>query len=659
MKADPATKPLLESFIREVLPRDRDDYGKAFAQDVEQLAPDLSEAFLAAAAEAAHYGVSNATGAILHGALKDLDGFEAVVDVAVDVLDPAHAGGQRGSATWLAIVNEEYSDDYAEHLADNDSGYTAREFLEAYTGAIRRSRGWQALAQHRHIARLRWYWFRALRNGEKPKPRPEEIAGAFATGYGTNDEDDLWPLLETHWDPRFRSPLKDRTIAGHASKDVRVAALSCLVACATDDIADIVDRLVRDDGRSRLVQLALDLANLHKRSQSIEAKDAVAAVKVAMTALPSPYSDISGAALTLEADGVPSLGSGGRQLLTSIAPADEELRCFRVLLDKHVELPIENDVRWILEHSDDSDAAVTAIEAAIRHEMGPEIQAALTHRFAHVSAQALEAVASSLSAPLPAHILSLVSIRGSPMRKVLVALLDRMPHADHLPTLVELAKDTWSKHTSYERENQDYPIAQAAVIAIAKLGPLSASVAQELLDVATESDDPRLRAGLLKELVRLGDKDMQDRMFDLAILPGRLAIRRAAANALVVASDALPHEFVTRIVPDLLISRMEAVASRLVVLLSLRGDMASIDAAAQRLATSAERRVFLVLMIWMLNGRDPSAADRVAKLLPRGHIASAWALGTHTGIVADNALDDLGSPAAVAQVLPHLKPAKP
>jgi hypothetical protein len=104
---------------------------------------------------------------------------------------------------------------------------------------------------------------------------------------------------------------------------------------------------------------------------------------------------------------------------------------------------------------------------------------------------------------------------------------------------------------------------------------------------------------------------------------------------------------------------MEAVASRLVVLLSLRGDMASIDAAAQRLATSAERRVFLVLMIWMLNGRDPSAADRVAKLLPRGHIASAWALGTHTGIVADNALDDLGSPAAVAQVLPHLKPAKP
>ncbi|WP_143149108.1 hypothetical protein [Hyphomicrobium sp. CS1BSMeth3] len=658
IKADPATKPLLESFIREVLPSDRHNYGKAFAQDVERLAPNLSAAFLAAAAEAAHYGVSNATEAILHGALKDLDGFEAVVDVAVDVLDPAHGDGQRGSETWLAIVNEEYSDDYAEHLAD-DSGYTAREYLKAYAGAIRRRRGWQALAQHRHIARLRWYWFRALRNGEKPKPLPEEIAGAFASGYGTNDEDDLWPLLEKHWDPQFRSPLKDRTIAGHASKDIRLAALSCLVACATDDIADIVDRFVRDDSRSRLVQLALDLASLLKRSQGMEAHGAVAAVKVAMTTLPSPYSDISGAALTLEANGVPSLGSEGRQLLASIAPVDEELRCFRVLLDKHLELPIEDDVRWILEHSDDRDAAVTAIEAAIRHEMGPEIQAALTHRFAHVSARALEAVATSLSAPLPAHILSLVNIKGSPMRKVLVALLDRMPHVDHLPTLVEMAKDTWSRHASYEHENQHYPIAQAAVNALAKIGPLPAPVAQALLHVATESDDPRLRAGLLTELVRFGGRDMQDRILDLALLPGRLAIRRAAANALVVVSDALPHELVARIIPDLLISRTESVASMLAVLLSLRGDMMSVDAAAQRLSTSAERRVFLVLMIWKLNGRDPSAAGRVAKFLPRGHIAAAWALGAHTGIVANDALDDLGSPAAVAQVLPHLKPAKP
>ncbi|WP_297485957.1 hypothetical protein [Ferrovum sp.] len=49
IRADPVTKPLIETFIRDVLPDEHDNYGKSFAVEINRLAPDLSGAFLAAA----------------------------------------------------------------------------------------------------------------------------------------------------------------------------------------------------------------------------------------------------------------------------------------------------------------------------------------------------------------------------------------------------------------------------------------------------------------------------------------------------------------------------------------------------------------------------------------------------------------------------------
>ena len=203
MRADPVVKSVVETFIREVLPSARDDFRASFVAEAERVAPGLTSAFLDAAATAVHFGVSNSHDAIAQGALDDLAAFEAIIDAAIAVRStPSDAERQRNAEIHLAIVNREYSDDYAEHLGDNDDGWTAGEFLEAYVQRVRATVGWRHLVEHRHRDRLIYYWFRELAKSEAPDAN--EIAGAFEVGRGSGDEDDLWHVLAKFWEPRVR-----------------------------------------------------------------------------------------------------------------------------------------------------------------------------------------------------------------------------------------------------------------------------------------------------------------------------------------------------------------------------------------------------------------------------------------------------------------------
>jgi hypothetical protein len=154
LRADPATKPLLETFIRDVLPIDRNNYATTLVAEADRLAPDLTPAFLAAAERAVQYGFIHSDDVIAEGALRDLKSFEHIVDAAVDVLTPSQEERRKTAETHLAIVNGVYSDDYAEYLAGNDDGHTAGFFLGAYVERVRSLKEWRSLAQHRHRDRL-------------------------------------------------------------------------------------------------------------------------------------------------------------------------------------------------------------------------------------------------------------------------------------------------------------------------------------------------------------------------------------------------------------------------------------------------------------------------------------------------------------------------
>ena len=73
--------------------------------------------------------------------------------------------------------------------------------------------------------------------------------------------------------------------------------------------------------------------------------------------------------------------------------------------------------------------------------------------------------------------------------------------------------------------------------------------------------------------------------------------------------------------------------------------------AAEALSTMEKRRVLLLLAIWIVRERDANAAERIAQMLPANHVGVKWALAGAKGKLADTALDDLGDPTSVEQVL--------
>ena len=234
---------------------------------------------------------------------------------------------------------------------------------------------------------------------------------------------------------------------------------------------------------------------------------------------------------------------------------------------------VADDVRWLLANTDEANSAVEAIETAIRHGMTAEIEAGLSHRFAAVVARALKTVVAPMTAPLPDALLTLAGHKGSPVRKALVKLLDAKPHPEHLPALLVLAKDDWSPRSSYQGEEDDYPIAQAAIGAIGKLGPLKDGVADELYRLAIDTRDSDVRYEVFVLLVRAADPRFQSQLFELSVNPGRRTVRLAAATALMEGHEQVTPQTVSRITPQLLATRIEGIASRLVLLLGLRAGM--------------------------------------------------------------------------------------
>lgn len=653
---DPSTKPLLETFIRTILPRDRTMYPESFVAYVRQLSGNLTPAFLAAARQAVHYGYISSDDAIAAGALDDLEGFEAVVDTAIKVLTPSAKELADAAELRLDIANDVYSDDYAQHLSENDDGHTAGEFLGAYVSRVRQEKGWQRLAQHRHAERLRYFWLRELaKQARDAAIDPEELTGAFQAGFGTDDEDDIWYILAKRWDDRYAGQLGARVAEGSPQPHAEQAALACAVEHLAESWPAIVAGLAEKQANNRLIEIARGLAYL-RSGKSLDGDKHLEAAEAAAAQLPAPYGEICDAALALRTKEAPVLSAAAQDFLMGLSEPTDHIRAFRLALDAHIALPIEDDVRWALKSSSDAPAAIDAIHAAIRRGMSPEIEAATGHRFAHVAAPALIAFASQLEAPLPQRVLDLAAHRASPVRRALVDLIKSKPSAAHQSTLVKLAGDQWSKHAqTYGTDSDDYPIAQTAIAALADIAPLGAADDAALYTIAIDTSDPDVRGAILDLLAKTADVTIQTQIFDLAVEPGRALVRKSAAYALLAAGSELDQGLIDAITPQLIATRYEPVAAALAMLLGWRGKVDAIRSVAEAIAPHPKRRVLLLLTVWTLADRERGIAEEIAAMLPASHKAVEWALGEVPDKVDDDMIADLGDHAVCAEVLRYMR----
>lgn len=652
MRADVSVRTVIENFIREVLPHGRDFLGADFVAAIERLAPNLTPAFLDAASTAVHFGWIHSAAAISTGALKDLQGFEAVVDLAVAELTPSQTEQQRAAEFTLGYKNKEFNEDHAQYHFEDDSGCTAREFLKAYVDKIRTTLGWQHLLMHRHRDQLLPTWLTRL--GEDTTPSVEELKSLYEVMRHRSGEDSLWSVLTKHWVPEFEQDLVDLVLAGHQNPGVRLSALTCLVENAADCFSSLIDRLIQEGNEARLVEIAVELSDLRYENDAMESE----AEPWTTPLLQSPLDEVSDAAYALEKKLTPVLSVEAESLVKRIIPLSEEVRAFRMKLDAHVPVGSSEDARWLLAHSDNEKAAELAMDFAIRHGLATDVQAGLTHRFADVVAPALIALANPLPAPLPPSILALAENKGSRVCRTLVDLLDAKPHPDHRAALLRLSKNEWSTLSAHYGEEEDLPIAQAAVNALGKLGALDAATADELYSLAIDTRDSKLRYAIFALLVNQAEDRFQNALLDIALNPGNNEIRQLAAEALLAGYERIAPSVVRRITPHVLTSKIPRVASRLLMLLTYAGRTEAVLKVAEELSTSLKRRVLLLLAICVIRERDWNLAERIGRMLPPSNVGVPWALAGGEGKLHDTALDDLGDPACVEQVLQFMRPNK-
>src|SRR5690606_5237352 len=139
-----------------------------------------------------------------------------------------------------------------------------------------------------------------------------------------------------------------------------------------------------------------------------------AAVAAAVASLPTPLPEFAEASFRLTKNQPAPISEEARAMLQGLEAGSEDVRQFRVAIDAYASLPVDDDIRWLLANSENDDFAVEAVEAAIRRGMSAEVEAALEHKFAQVSARALSALGGPMAAPLPDRLLAKAADRGSP-----------------------------------------------------------------------------------------------------------------------------------------------------------------------------------------------------------------------------------------------------
>lgn len=663
LKDDPTITMIARRFVRETLPHTQDRYPSGLHEELAKLSDDLTADFMAAAAEAVHWGHIPNDDVITAGALQDVEGFEAIVDTAVAVQTPTEAERRRWAEQSLDIDNGVYSDDYAEHLADNDDGHTAGEMLDAYVSRIRQTKGWRHLSQHRHAEALLHRWLGEVgRMAKDGALDDEEIAGLFSAAIGSSNEDRFWYVARYAWDESYRAPLLARLRDGHADPDIPRAALACLIAIDPDALAPLTKAWVEEGKLDRVIAVALDLAGMsdrngHQPFGPEPKKEHGQAVSRALAALPPGYAAFADASIALRAEEAPSLPPESIAILAGLNDGPLAVRVFKVSMSERYDLPVDEDIRRVLAKADRDQDAVTAIEAAIRRGMTADIDAAIDHRFARVAARALTVIGATVPVPLPERFLAKAEERSSFIKKALVALMSENPHPSHVETLVRLSGDQWSSDTRYYGDDEeDYPIAQAAIAGLARHVPLDAAVLERLYQLAIGSPDQNIRIKVF-DLVATVDDAWRERLFELANNPGRGVVRRAAAQALMGAHETVSAAFAERITSEMLIVRGAGIASRLAILFALRADRKRVLDMARALAAHQRRRVLLLLFIWMLTSReDAEAVNAVAELLPKDHEGVELARGAIAGPIPAAAIADLGEAVIREEVLRWLNP---
>jgi hypothetical protein len=653
--ADPMTAPLCDTFVTNVLPFERDYYPDDFADHIARLAPGITPAFVKAASSVVSYGYDPNAAVLAYGAIKDLAAFEAVVSEAVAF--DAKLLENLDRSEWLAISNGEYSDDYAQHLGDSagEDGYTADVFIKAYVRALRDQKGWTALRDHPRVDGLVYAWINLLRSGSSPGQEPELVALAEkCTGH--RHESYFWSMAIITWFKGLTPKLLERILAGCPEADVRANAAECFARHAADE-RDMVFKSLLYDNRCRLLELVLDLRAACRYKEEREAIEPFA--KGMIAAMPAPLTEIAQVMFD-HVEPTPPLSAAAVASLRELTPLENKaLSLEKAKLLYAAGDPVGDLIAPLIasegaDESSDIDVAVDAIKLAVAQGLWAQVEAALPHRFADVRQEALKALASRSTGPLPANLLGLAKDKGSRVRQALLEIIKSRRAPEHLEALVILAGDVWSPQSQYYGQEADYPIAQEAAKILAEPPGLPETLFDPLIEVATKTNDSDVQREVLTAIAKNSTAAGLAKVFELALSREHLRRSISANWALFRAGEKIDATAAAQITIEQVTTRSALPSVPMVMTIGARGAPDQVNATANALSTRPKRKALLLPLAFMAQDQDSSLTEMILNMLPVDRANAIRAAMAGGPKLARDAIDDLGDVRIVEEVIHRL-----
>ncbi|OBR79251.1 hypothetical protein A7D35_00040 [Xanthomonas arboricola] len=632
--ASPFAAKVAERFIREQLGFDRGNYGAGFAKRLDRFAPNLTSAYHDAARQMVGNGFELNADAVAAGAVRDLDGFEIVLQAALDDLASIHREYlQSGREAWRAIEDGErnHAVEEATQSSHEGDGYTSGVFIDAYVQQLRAEGRWLVLANHRRVADLVPAWSKALVMSSHLVDR-DELLAIVAASKDMDNELTVWAAVRKHWVAELEPGLIAHVASVPSSVDLRNELV--LTALEVAPNALITAFQMNCTQLDRQIKLLTSMQKSRRRlGESSHAK-----LSPVVGALPDQLKEVfdafptkkrkaravNGLALILLTGCVPQLDAEALDLVVPVILASKGDASDAI-------------AQW-LKIASCQKHAVSATEAAIAIGNITLVQAALRHQRADARRAALLHLSQASTNPLPPEILEMASDPGSRVRGALADLLAKRPHPDHLNTLLTLIHDTWSSAAAYYDDPPSFDIARAAVVALADYTPLSDAIGDSLIDLANTTTDRALSKYALIVAANCGSSEIQQQIWSLINIPEARWIRLDAIDALADA-DSLSLSVVGYLTPDFLLHSPAIVAASAAHLVGAHATANDALKIFERIANSNKRRALLLVGANAMAGRDRVTADRILDLLEPGHPGRQLLAATEP--LSGSILDDL------------------
>ncbi|MBK4116957.1 hypothetical protein JHE03_11685 [Pluralibacter gergoviae] len=613
--ADPVSAQVAERFIREMLGFDRGNYGSSFAQRLDSFAPNLTMAYLDAARQMVGNGFELNADAVATGAIRDLVGFESVLQASLDDLATLRRRyAQDGFEEWRAIEDGErdHAVEEAAQWNHEEDGYTSGVFIDAYVRRLRAEGHWQALYDHPRIAELVQTWSQDLHRSAD-RASEDELRALISAGKGLDAETNIWAAVRQHWHPALEVLLTERLSAGLLAVDLRdelaltslsVAPAALISACAVQ--------------RQHPERQVLLLCNMRRAQYRLGKSGRSRKLKRITDALSPHLAEIANA-LPNKSKTAHRVGARALAFLKNCAA---KLEAEALALVVPVILKSGGDAsvaiaQW-LAVSSSKEQAIEATEAAIATSDPLLIEQAFRHDRADARRLALLHLAQALPDPLPPAMLAMAGDPGSRVRRALVSILSERPHPDHLRTLLSLIHDTWSSAELHHHEIESYDVAQEAVIALAANKPLSDEIGDMLLHLANTTDDRTLSQHALIVAVHCCSAGIQQKISNLVNIPEARWIRLDAMDALADA-EAIDPSIVAQLTPTYLLKAPPILAASAAHFIGAHAEVPQAMSCFERVASSNRSRALLLVGAAAMALRDSEAAARILDLLEPDH----------------------------------------